>query len=182
MPVIYTRKGDQGTTTLRTGPRRSKNDVIIEAIGTLDEADATIGLARSIQQDDKAAEVLQHIQKDLHDVMADVAIDPEHPQKTKAIIGSDHLQWIEDQIDLFARDLEVPDYFIVPGDTYSAAALDVARAVVRRAERRMVRVMEEAGMPNSFLLQYINRLSSLLYTLELYVLSKQDSANSESEK
>jgi cob(I)alamin adenosyltransferase len=182
MPVIYTRKGDQGTTTLRTGPRRSKYDVIIETIGALDEADASIGLARSIQKDPAVADALLHIQKDLHDVMADVAVDPEHPQKTRATIGKDHLLWLEDQVDYFAQDVQIPDYFIVPGDTYPAAVLDMARAVVRRAERRMVELKEKAGMPNAFLLQYVNRLSSLLYTLELRELSRHNIPNDESEK
>lgn len=182
MTVIYTRKGDQGTTTLRTGPRRSKNDVIIEAVGTLDEADAAIGLARSTQKDPAVAGVLLHVQRDLHDVMADVAVDPEQPRRTQAIIGKEHLQWLEDTIDSYARNLEIPDYFIVPGDTYPAAALDAARAIVRRAERRMVELKEKVGLPNAFLLQYINRLSSLLYTLELYELSDKVNGNDESKE
>jgi cob(I)alamin adenosyltransferase len=182
MTVIYTRKGDQGTTTLRTGPRRSKTDVIIETIGTLDEADAAIGLARSIQKEPAVADILLHVQKDLHDVMADVSVDPEQPRRTQAIIGKEHLQWLEDQIDAFAENLVIPDYFIVPGDTYPAAALDVARTVVRRAERRMVELKEKAGSLNAFLLQYINRLSSLLYTLELYERSKKVNGNHESKE
>jgi len=181
MPEIYTRKGDQGTTTIRTGPRRSKSDEIIEAVGAIDEADAAIGLARSLQDDPAVATALLQVQKHLHDVMAEVAVDPEHPQRTTPLIDEKHLQWLEGQIDIFAENLQVPNYFIVPGDTYPAATLDLARAIVRRAERRLVEIKDHAGLPNAYLLQYINRLSSLLHTLELRVLSQHNALHNQDE-
>lgn len=161
----YTGKGDDGTTGLLGKGRVPKNDARIEALGTLDEASAALGAARAAARDGRCAPLLLQAQRDLYALMAEVAAWPDNAPQFHFDLK--RVEWLEQAIDELGSSTPAPREFIVPGDTPSGAALSVARAVVRRAERRLVDVLGVSPQANPALQQYINRLSSLLFLLEL---------------
>ncbi len=162
---FYTGKGDDGTTGLLGKGRVPKNDARIEAIGTLDEASAALGLARASANDDQCGPLLLRAQRDLYRLMAEVASSPENAEQFH--FEAERVNWLEEQIETLGKTVELPREFIVPGDSTGGAALSVARAVVRRAERRLVELFDTDQTANPALQQYLNRLSSLLFVLEL---------------
>jgi len=163
--TFYTRKGDDGTTGLLGKGRVPKFHLRIEALGTLDESNATLGLARASVHDPRSAPLMLNVQRDLYRLMAEVAAAPEHADQFRFDEG--RVQWIEEQTDLLSKTVEMPDEFIIPGDSIGGASLSLARAVVRRAERRVAELLDAKEITNSSLQQYLNRLSSLLFVLEL---------------
>lgn len=163
---FYTRGGDDGYTGLLGAGRVPKEDVRIEAIGAVDEANAALGIARSmVRLPENAANILT-IQRDLYGLMAELAATPENAEKFRSI-NEERLQWLEKQTDAIANSIEIPREFIVPGDTTEGAFIDLARAVVRRAERRVVELSHQDDSLNKILLRYLNRLSSFCFLLEL---------------
>lgn len=167
MSSFFTRKGDDGRTGLLGKSRVSKADPRIETLGSLDEASAALGLARAASQHSHINEIIQIIQHDLHDLMAEIASEPENTQKFQAL-EDDRVTWLETQCDEFSKFIQIPKEFILPGDTLSSAAFSLARTSVRRAERRLTELNEMGFSKNDLLLKYINRLSSLCFILELY--------------
>jgi cob(I)alamin adenosyltransferase len=163
--AFYTRRGDDGTTGLLGKGRVPKFHLRIEALGTLDESNATLGLARASVHDPRSAPLMLDVQRDLYRLMAEVAAAPEHADQFRFDEG--RVQWIEEQTDLLSKTVEMPDEFIIPGDSIGGASLSLARAVVRRAERRVAELLDAKEITNSSLQQYLNRLSSLLFVLEL---------------
>ena len=163
--TFYTRKGDDGTTGLLGKGRVPKFHLRIEALGTLDESNATLGLARASVHDPRSAPLMLNVQRDLYRLMAEVAAAPEHADQFRFDEG--RVQWIEEQTDLLSKTVDVPDEFIIPGNSAGGASLSLARAVVRRAERRVAELLDAKEITNSSLQQYLNRLSSLLFVLEL---------------
>lgn len=163
---LYTRTGDDGTTGLLGEDRVSKDHPRIEALGALDEASAALGLARASCQAPQTPPILRVAQRDLYKVMAEVAATPENADKFKGIDAS-HVAWLEEQADFINEMVSMPKEFILPGDTPSGAALSMARAVVRRAERRVTELFTLEQLSNPELLRYLNRLSSLCFVLEL---------------
>jgi cob(I)alamin adenosyltransferase len=163
--TFYTRKGDDGTTGLLGKGRVPKFHLRIEALGTLDESTATLGLARASVHDPRSAPLMLNVQRDLYRLMAEVAAAPEHADQFRFDEG--RVQWIEEQTDLLSKTVEMPNEFIIPGDSIGGASLSLARAVVRRAERRVAELLDAKEITNSSLQQYLNRLSSLLFVLEL---------------
>jgi len=162
---IYTRKGDDGTTGLYGGGRVAKDSAAPEAYGTVDEAQAALGLARAgARRGSDLDQILVRVERDLWVLMAELATEPENASKlvdgaTRVTVAMvDHLEATID--DVSAR-FELPAEFVVPGETALAAQLDVARTVVRRAERRAMAV----ATPGSQVLPYLNRLSDLCWTL-----------------
>lgn len=162
---FYTRKGDNGTTGLLGKKRVSKHDARIEALGTLDESSASLGLARAAARDPRCIALLLEAQRDLYSLMAEVAAGPENANQFHFDVQ--RVDWLEEQTDSLSRTVEMPKEFIVPGDSAAGAALSLARAVVRRAERRVVELFDNKEITNPVLQQYLNRLSSLLFCLEL---------------
>ena len=162
---FYTGKGDDGTTGLLGKGRVPKNDARIEAIGTLDESSATLGLARASARDERCAPLLLRAQRDLYLLMAEVASTPENAGQFH--FDAQRVEWLEQQIDTLGKTVAMPAEFIVPGDSPGGAALSLARAIVRRAERRLVELFDTDQTVNPALQQYLNRLSSLLFVLEL---------------
>jgi cob(I)alamin adenosyltransferase len=165
---IYTRGGDAGLTGLGSGERRRKDDLRIEAYGAVDEANSFIGVARAIllnaPEHAALAATLAAIQNDLFDLGADLCV-PETDQEGRTLrITQPQVDRLEREIDTLNADLEPLKSFILPGGSEAAAAVHVARAVVRRAERRMVTLAaapgERIGAPT---LKYINRLSDFLF-------------------
>jgi cob(I)alamin adenosyltransferase len=166
MTAFYTRKGDDGTTGLLGPGRIAKSDLRIETIGAVDEASAALGLARSICRTAEAGLIMQ-VQRDLYGLMAEVAATAENAARFR-VITPERTAWLEGQIDRLTALVKLPFEFILPGDTPAGGALDMARAVVRRAERRLVELKNRGEVLNPDLLRYLNRLSSFCYVLELY--------------
>ncbi|MFN2589292.1 MAG: cob(I)yrinic acid a,c-diamide adenosyltransferase [Actinomycetota bacterium] len=164
---IYTKKGDDGTTGLFHGGRVSKADPAPEAYGAVDEAVAALGAARAVIDDEAGALVLR-LQRDLFVVGADLATNPDKRDRLKAgesLTTPDMTDRLESLIDTIVQDRPLPPYFIVPGATPASAALDVARAAVRRAERRCVQMREDGRHVSAEVLRYLNRLSDLLFAM-----------------
>ena len=146
--------------------RLSKYHPRIEAIGTLDETTATLGLARALSHSPEVSEILLRVQRDLSALMAEVSATSENAQKFR-VINADHVNWLEAQSDSLSEKIEIPKEFILPGETKAGGALSVARAVTRRAERRIAKLLADGELENGELLRYLNRLSSLCFVLEL---------------
>ena len=165
---IYTRTGDDGTTALGNGERRKKFDLRIEAYGTLDEVNATIGLVRLHTHDNPEFDaVLGRIQNDLFDVEADLCM-PSHqgkgPGGARLTVTAAQVEWLEQEIDRLNADLEPLRSFILPGGSTASAYLHLARTVCRRGERLMAELNDKPGesvTPEA--LKYVNRLSDFLF-------------------
>jgi len=163
---LYTRTGDDGTTGLLGEDRVSKDHPRIEALGALDEASAALGLARASCRAPQTSPILREVQRDLYKLMAEVAATPENADKFTGIDAA-RITWIEEQADELQSIVSMPKEFILPGDTPSGAALSLARAIVRRAERRVTELFTLEELKNKELIRYLNRLSSLCFVLEL---------------
>ena len=164
---IYTKTGDKGTTALFGGGRVPKDDSRVDAYGDVDELNAAIGLARSIEVMPRIDDVLHPIQQDLFAIGAILAtpdLDKMHEQLTKARIDNQRVQELETAIDDCDAELEPLKSFILPGGTPKSAALHVARTVCRRAERRVVHLQHGIEIP-PLVVVYLNRLSDLLFSL-----------------
>jgi cob(I)alamin adenosyltransferase len=175
---IYTRTGDDGTTGLGSGERRRKDDLRVEAYGTVDEANAALGLARLAAADDPEIvatldAMLSRIQNDLFDLGADLCTPPSDtpPAYEPLRIVQDQVDRLEREIDQLNAGLAPLRSFVLPGGTKAAAALHLARTIARRAERLMVALAAEepVGAPA---LKYVNRLSDFLFVASRYVNHK----------
>ncbi|MGX5804833.1 cob(I)yrinic acid a,c-diamide adenosyltransferase [Bradyrhizobium sp. Arg314] len=165
---IYTRTGDDGTTGLGTGERRLKSDLRVDAYGTVDEANACIGMARIHTAAEHPAidAMLSRIQNDLFDLGADLAVpDDGRPLEYEPLrIVAAQTGRVEQDIDLINKELQPLKSFVLNGGTPAAAALHLARTVARRAERIMVALAQDpAEHVNSEALKYINRVSDFLF-------------------
>jgi len=158
--------GDEGYTGILGAERIPKDDIRLEALGTLDEAMAALGLARASTLSRDNAPLLLEIQRDLYRIMAEVAAAPENAPRFRTI-DAQRVAWLEEMLDILTGQVEMPKEFIIPGDQLSGAAMDLARTVVRRAERRVAHLLHMGLIENGDLLRYLNRLSSLCYLLEL---------------
>lgn len=170
MPPFYTTKGDTGETGFLGAGRVSKTSEKIEAVGSVDEATAALGLARSLTQNEKVKKIILNIQKQLYLLMTELSADQEVADQFKRIDQND-LSWLEEQIDDLERNVDLPKEFIIPGESPASGALALARTVVRRAERRTIALLNESNYHNPLLIAYLNRLSSLVFVLEIYVSS-----------
>jgi cob(I)alamin adenosyltransferase len=162
---IYTRSGDDGTTGLLYGGRIPKWSPAIEANGAVDEAQAAIGVARAEVTGSALDELLLRVERDLWVLMAEVATEPEHRAKLAArdqLVTLAMVEALEARIDEVLAQTTLPAAFVVPGANRASALLDLARTVVRRAERQ---VMAHPPAPDSLAGRYLNRLSDLLWAL-----------------
>lgn len=158
--TIYTRKGDDGTTGLYFGGRVRKDDAAPRAYGTVDEAQAFLGLARAeAERGGELDELLLGIERDLYVCMAELATSPDNRHKLASVITAEHVAALEPVIDDLMARFPMPTEFVLPGQTRIAAALDVARTVVRRAERESLSIAPD----DSHVVAYLNRLSDLLW-------------------
>ncbi len=169
-PRIYTKLGDDGSTGLLFGGRTTKADPLIDAVGTLDETVAALGLARaSGPEPDMAASIL-HVQRDLFVAAADLAANPHNRDRLVpevSLVTPTMVDRVEREIDRLIAARPLRPVFVVPGVNPISAALDLARTVVRRAERRLVgyQAADPASPVNHDILTYLNRVSDLLYVL-----------------
>lgn len=161
---VYTRTGDKGETSLWGGQRVSKADLQVEAYGTVDEASSFLGLARGFVRSQRAQELLPELQKKLQILASELASTPEGLLKLKERLQEEDIRRLEHAIDEIQESLPPQTGFVLPGGTAGTGALDVARTVVRRAERLAVRLRQERRLREE-IVRYLNRLSDLLYVL-----------------
>lgn len=162
---IYTRAGDDGTTGLLYGGRVAKDSELPTAYGTVDEAQAALGVARAhAERGSELDRLLVRLERDLWVLMAELATDPANRHKLapgQSLVTAEMVTALEELIDDVSERFEPPTEFVVPGEELVAAHLDVARTVVRRAER----VAMAAAAADSHVVPYLNRLSDLVWTL-----------------
>jgi cob(I)alamin adenosyltransferase len=156
-PPVSTRGGDDGTTTLLGAGRISKHDARIIVLGDVDEASSFIGLARAESEGDMTV-LLIGLQRLLYRVMGDVAMPDE-----ENVVGASDLEYLDTTLEEWRNRTEIPDQFVVPGETKLGALLDVARSVVRRAERSLAAVDYAQTHPDAF--KAVNRLSDVLFVV-----------------
>lgn len=167
MPKFFTRTGDDGYTGQLGEGRLPKHHPRIEAVGVIDEATASLGLARSLCKAETSKEIILTVQRDLYKLMAELAATKENAHRFREL-GAERIDWLEEQVETISAQVEMPKEFILPGDSTAGGALSVARAIVRRAERKTTQLFHEEGFENQNLLRYLNRLSSLCFVLELF--------------
>ena len=166
---IYTKIGDKGSTQLGDGKMVNKNSLRVDAYGSVDEANATIGLS-ILRTNIKIKKILKIVQNDLFDLGADLCIpDKKNTQKLK--ITKDRIDYIEEKIDNFNKELSSLNSFILPGGSESSTYLHIARTVTRRAERKIVALSKKEKI-NPIAIIYLNRLSDLLFVLARYTNNK----------
>jgi cob(I)alamin adenosyltransferase len=160
---MYTARGDKGQTDL-LGARVEKDDPRIELIGTLDEATSAIGLGRAQAGVETSNDRLVTVQRDLYQIMAELAFtDATRPDDLRLAAG--RTTWLEAELDFLSAEITLPREFVLPGESVPGAALDVARTVIRRAERQAVPLVRDGTVGNEEIVRYLNRLSSLLFML-----------------
>ena len=173
---IYTRTGDDGTTALGTGDRVAKYDLRVEAYGTVDETNATIGLARVHTGTSNPAldAMLMRIQNDLFDLGADLCFPDEMKKGEVALrVSAAQIERLEAEIDEMNGELDPLRSFVLPGGSPAAAYLHLARTVCRRAERLVAALASRADEPvSSEAIGYINRLSDFLFVAARYANDK----------
>jgi cob(I)alamin adenosyltransferase len=163
---IYTRKGDDGTTSLWYGGRVPKSDLRTEAYGTLDEAASALGIARSLCTDPRLSADILRLQNELFVAGAELATAPEARERLEDGVSrttDEMVSRLESDIDAYMGEIDLPPKFVIPGGTQLSAQLDVARAVLRRAERRIAELREQ--LEDSSLLRYVNRASDLAFAM-----------------
>jgi len=168
---IYTKKGDDGTTSLWYGGRVPKSDPRTEAYGSLDEAMSVLGLARALckqTESDELAGDLLRLQNNLFVAGAELATAPEAAGRLEdgvSRITDEMADELDGKIDRYLEGVDLPPQFTIPGGTQLSAQLDVARAVLRRAERRVVALKESDGLASDAILRFLNRASDLLFAM-----------------
>ena len=170
MVKIYTRKGDDGTTSLWYGGRVAKTDVRTEAYGSLDEANSALGVARSLCGESQADvhDTILALQRNLFVAGAELATAPEAAERLEGGISritDEMVEAVEADIDRYMAQVDLPPHFVIPGGTELSAALDVARSAIRRAERRVVELRDADGLASDVVLRYLNRASDLAFAL-----------------
>ena len=166
MNKFYTQKGDDGYTGRLGKGRIPKNHQLIEAIGTIDEASAALGMARAQSQVQETVDLLLEVQRDLYHLMAELSASKENASKFR-VIDDERITWLEGKVDSISNSIESPKEFIVPGDSLTGATMALARNIIRRAERRVAELHLAGEIENKNVIRYLNRLSSLCFVLEL---------------
>ena len=166
----YTGTGDKGDTGLYGGTRVGKNNPRVEAYGAIDELNSQIGVARALLKDKKLSEILKHVQEDLFVLGGDLANELVNAKIPR--IEKTHLQRLERITDELDSQLPRLRRFILPGGSLAGAELHVARAVCRRAERRIVNLTKTESV-NPDVLPFVNRLSSFLFVLAREINQKE---------
>ncbi|RLF80754.1 cob(I)yrinic acid a,c-diamide adenosyltransferase [Thermococci archaeon] len=164
MPIT-TKTGDKGTTGIFTGERIAKFSPIIEANGIIDELSSFLGEAKHYV-DEELGEVLENIQMELYSLMTEIASKGEYKK-----VGEKEIARLEELIKKFEREVKL-EGFVIPGSTIASAKLDVCRAIARRAERKVAKLVLEYGI-GEISLKYLNRLSDLLFMMGRYIELKE---------
>ena len=162
-----TGSGDDGTTGLLGGGRSPKDDPRIEAFGTVDEASSVLGLAKALSRDARVKSICEELQRGLYALGAELGTGPE-AQKAFATMTAAGVARLEELTAELEGEVKMPEGFVLPGSTPASGALDVARSVVRRAERRWVTLERLGGVANPEVGRWLNRLSLVLFVLARY--------------
>jgi cob(I)alamin adenosyltransferase len=165
---LYTRTGDDGFTGLIGRDRVPKYDLHPEAYGEVDELQAVLGMCRAAPVSARVAEILVTVERDLYTMMAELATSAESEQMTHFCIRAERVDWLESATDEVGASIPPLTDFLLPGDTPHSALLNLARTVTRRAERAVARLVHYEDRRASHALQYLNRLSSLLFVMTRY--------------
>ena len=176
MAKVTTGTGDAGYTGLLGSERVAKYDPRPDTFGTVDEATSALGLARATTQDPKVKEIIYRVQNELYLLMGELATTPENYEKMGLRMTADHVQWLEEVEESLKQEVEIPNKFIIPGDTLDGAALDLARTIIRRAERMAVKLLHDGIIQNGEVIRYLNRLSDLVFILARYIEVKSSLA------
>ena len=166
----FNKMGDKGETSLLHGIRVLKSDLRCEANGAIDEANSALGLARALSQKKRVQDIILSVQKELFILSGELAtpLEKYHMYAQKgAVITGETVQRLEDLIDELEKEMEMPKSFIIPARA-SSAAINLARTIIRRAEREVVRLKQDEQLPNEEVLKYLNRLADLVFTLVCY--------------
>jgi cob(I)alamin adenosyltransferase len=173
---IYTRTGDDGSTALGSGERRKKYDLRVAAYGTIDEANAAIGVARLHTGSDAELDAaLARVQNDLFDVGADLCTPGKGkgPGGARLTVTDKQVEWLEAEIDRFNAALQPLRSFVLPGGSAASAHLHLARTICRRAERLIAELKDKPDESvSSEVLKYVNRLSDFLFVASRYANSR----------
>ena len=166
-PKIYTKQGDSGNTSLFMGGVVSKSHLRIETCGSLDNAVSAIGLARSLSQNSEITTLLSDVQHDIFTISAEVSsVKDLREQETKILtIQEPHVLKLEKKLDKFRNEIDISREFVLPGGSPGSAAIDLARALVRSSERKIVEFNESGELKNQQIIKYVNRLSDLLFVM-----------------
>jgi cob(I)alamin adenosyltransferase len=167
---IYTKKGDDGTTSLWYGGRVPKSYPRPTAYGSIDEAVSALGVARSLcgLDEEELAEDILKLQNELFVAGAELATSPEAADRLEdgvSRVTDEMADSLDAEIDHYLEGVELPPQFTIPGGTHLSAQLDVARAAIRRAERHVVALKEAGGRPSESLLRFLNRTSDLVFAM-----------------
>ncbi len=176
MAKVTTGTGDTGYTGLIGEQRVPKYDPRPDTFGTVDEATSALGLARAMAKDQKVKDMIYRIQQELYLLMAELATPPANYEKMGFRITAEHVHRLEQDEEALKREVEIPNKFIIPGDTLDGAALDLARTVIRRAERMAVKLLHDGIIANKEVVVYLNRLSDLVFIIARYVEVKSSLA------
>jgi cob(I)alamin adenosyltransferase len=164
----FSRKGDGGETSLLGGQRVPKYDARPETYGTLDEASSALGVARAATKNPNIKEIILSVQKDLLTMGAELSSQPEEIQKLGLRIGAGDVQRLEKIIDELQENVTLKNEFIYPGETIISAQIDMARTIIRRAERNAARLKADRLVNNVEIHKYLNRLADMLFVLARY--------------
>ena len=176
MAKVTTGTGDTGYTGLLGEQRVPNNDPRPDTFGTVDEATSALGLARALANDPKVKQIIYQIQQELYLLMGELATTPENYEKMGLHMSIEHVQRLEQVEEQLKREVEIPNKFIIPGDTSVGATLDLARTIIRRAERMVVKLLHDGVIQNGEVVRYLNRLSDLIFILARYVEVKSSLA------
>ena len=160
---VYTKIGDAGTTRLAGGQERSKDDLRIEAYGTLDELNATLGMVAEVVQDSLQKQI-RRIQNELFDIGGELAVLPEDRHEAQLLVEDDAVTRLEQELDAANEALPTLRSFILPGGGEASCRMHLARTVCRRAERRLV-TLHQTEAQRDQVLRYVNRLSDWLFVM-----------------
>ena len=173
MAKVTTGSGDTGYTSLLGDQRVPKYDPRPDTYGTVDEATSALGMARALTSDVDARQHILTMQRQLYVLMAELATPPEHQAAVGMRITAEDVQALEHVEDDLKRAVNIPTKFVIPGDSPDGAALDLARTIVRRAERMCAKLLHEGTIQNEEVVRYLNRLSDVVFILARYLEAKQ---------
>jgi cob(I)alamin adenosyltransferase len=176
MAKVTTGTGDTGYTGLLGEQRVPKYDPRPDTFGTIDEATSALGLARALSKDQRVKDIIYCIQQELYLLMGELATPPENYEKMGLRMTIEHVQRLEQTEEELKQEVEIPNKFIIPGDTLDGAALDLARTIIRRAERMAVKLLHDGVIQNTEVIRYLNRLSDLVFILARYIEVKSSLA------
>jgi cob(I)alamin adenosyltransferase len=165
---ISTKKGDTGLTSLLSGERVSKDHLAIETVGTLDEANSLLGLARASSKEKRVKRIILQVQKHLFIIGAELSVAKGRGRPPKKTICEADVKWLEKLIEDFEDQLALPPGFVTFGQEEDASQMDVARTSVRKVERMVVKMKSEDMVENPYILRYLNRLSDLIFVLACF--------------